>query len=276
VSLGRLLLFVLIALSFVMVALAFTWGAPPLWVPIGFAALYFGVIFWGVMDLRLSMFGDAICSVPEAESCVALTFDDGPDPVSTRLALRALREGKARATFFVVGKKAEKYPEILREIVAEGHELGVHSYAHERLYSLLPPERVKADIERTREIILSATGVCPVWFRPPVGQMSPRTAKGVERAGAVVIGWTVRALDGLRKTTEATCERRVLTGLKAGAIVLLHDGWEREEVEPAAGLLGCPTGVRSLPKILAACRKAGLSPVTVQELLASTAEGQER
>lgn len=271
-SLGRLLLFVLIALSFVMVALALTWGAPPLWVPVGFAALYIGVIFWGVMDLRLSMFGDAICSVPKAEGRVALTFDDGPDPVSTRLALRALREGKARATFFVVGKKAEKYPEILREIVTEGHELGVHSYAHERLYSLLPPDRVKADIERTREIIGSATGVYPVWFRPPVGQMSPRTAKGAERARAVVIGWAVRALDGIKKTTEAACERRVIKGLKTGAIVLLHDGWERDEVDPGAGLGGCPAGVRSLPKILAACREEGLTPVTVQELLANAAE----
>lgn len=272
-SLGRLLLFLLTALSFVMVALAFTFGPPPLWVPIGFSALYLGLIFWGVMDLRLSMFGDAICSVPEAHSRVALTFDDGPDPVSTRLVLAALREAKARATFFVVGKKAERYPEILREIVADGHELGVHSYAHERLYSLLPPERVKADIERTRDIIFAATGARPVWFRPPVGQMSPRTAAGVERAGAVVIGWNVRALDGLKKTSDDECERRVLSGLKEGAILLLHDGWEREEVDPKAGQSGCPAGVRILPKVLAACRERGLRPVTIQGLLAGAAEG---
>lgn len=266
-SFGRLLLFLLTALAFLMAALAFTLGPPPLWVPAGFAALYLGVIFWGVMDLRLAMFGDAICSVKDAGSSVALTFDDGPDPVSTRLVLRALGEENVRATFFVVGKKAERHPEILKEIVAGGHELGVHSFAHERLYSLLPPGRVKADIERTREIVFRATGVRPIWFRPPVGQMSPRTARGVEQAGATVIGFSVRARDGLKTTTDEACTNRVVRGLKPGAIVLLHDGWEREEVDREAGIGGCPAGVRCLPEILAACREKGLAPVTLEDLL---------
>lgn len=271
-SIGRVLLFLLTALAFVMAALAFAIGPPPLWVPAGFAALYLGVIFWGVMNLRLAMFGDAICSVKDADSRVALTFDDGPDPVSTRLVLQTLRKQRARATFFVVGKKAERHPDLLKEIVREGHELGIHSYAHERLYSLLPPERVKADIERTREIIFSATGVRPIWFRPPVGQMSPRTALGAERAGATVVGWSVRARDGLKSTTDDECERRVVSGLQSGAIVLLHDGWERMEVDPALGLEACPAGVRSLERILVACRRRNLTPVTVQELLRTSAE----
>lgn len=271
-SIGRLLLFLLTAIAFVMAVLAFTVGPPPLWVPAGLSVVYLGVIFWGVMDLRLGMFGDAICFVKDAGFCVALTFDDGPDPVSTPLTLNALRKGNAHATFFVVGKKAERHPELLRQIVLEGHELGIHSYAHERLYSLLPPERVKADIERTQAIVFSATGQRPIWFRPPVGQMSPRTARGAERAGATVIGWGVRGLDGLKKTTDEKCERRVVAGLAPGAIVLLHDGWEREESDPLVGLTDAPAGVRSLARILAACRERGLVPVTIRELLRSSAE----
>lgn len=271
-SLGRLVLFLLTVLAFLMAAVAFTWGPPPLWVPVVFALGYIGVLLWGVMDLRLRMFGDAICFVKDAGPCLSLTFDDGPDPVSTRLVLKALREENVRATFFVVGKKAERHPEVLKEIVAAGHELGIHSYAHERLYSLLPPERVKADIERTREIIFSATGVRPIWFRPPVGQMSPRTALGAERAGVTVIGWGVRALDGLSKTTNEKCQRRVVAGLAPGAIILLHDGWEREDVDPLRGLLGCPAGVRTLGPILTACREKGLVPVTIHDLLQSSGE----
>jgi peptidoglycan/xylan/chitin deacetylase (PgdA/CDA1 family) len=272
VSIGRLLLFLLTALAFVMAGFALSFGPPPLWVPVGFAALYLGIIIWGVMDLRLRMFGDAICSVPGARACLALTFDDGPDPVSTPLVLEALRQGSAHAPFFVVGKKAERHPELLRQIVAEGHELGIHSYAHERLYSLLTPERVRADIQRTQEIVFSATGSRPIWFRPPVGQMSPRTALGVERAGATVIGWGVRALDGLATTTDERCKSRVVSGLIPGAIVLMHDGWEREPVDPSRGLLGCPAGVRNLGSILAACRERSLHPVTLRALLESATD----
>ncbi len=270
-SLGRLLLFLLTALAFVMAGVAVFIEPPPLWVPMGFALGYVVVVGLGVMNLRLGMFGDAICEVKEARDKVALTFDDGPDPVGTRLVLRLLEEHGAQATFFVVGKKAERHPDLLREIVKAGHTLGVHSYRHERLYSLLPPERVREDIERTRQIIFEHTGVRPVWFRPPVGQMSPRTALGVERAGVMTIGWGVRALDGLKRAQDDDCYRRVERGLRSGAIVLLHDAWERDAIDAALGTSGCPAGVRVLPQILQACRDKGLAPVSIEKLLEAAA-----
>lgn len=270
-SSGRLLLYLLTASAFLMVAFAILVEPPPLWVPVVFAFVYFALIGWGVMNLRLAMFGDAICQLPEARGTLALTFDDGPDPVGTRLVLQRLKEYGARATFFVVGKKVELHPAIVREIVEAGHTIGVHSYRHERLYALLPPARVKEDIERTRELIYVATGVRPIWFRPPIGQMSPRTAVGVRRAGATVIGWSVRAFDGLRKTTDEVCKKRVLSKLKAGAIVLLHDSWEQEQVDPTRGLEDAPAGVRILGEVLAACQEKGLRAVSLEEMLESTA-----
>jgi peptidoglycan/xylan/chitin deacetylase (PgdA/CDA1 family) len=220
------------------------------------------------MNLELRMFGDAICSVPGAQGKVALTFDDGPDPTTTRVVLGALRAAGAKATFFVVGQKAEKHPDVLREIVAEGHALGVHGYGHDRFYSLLAPEDVKSDIQRTQEIVFSAVGHRPVWFRPPVGQMSPRTALGVDRADAVVVGWNIRGLDGLSRATVDSVFDRVSRKLDAGAIVLLHDAWEGREVGPDEDpAVVAPAGVRALPKILQECERRGLSSVTIPDLM---------
>jgi peptidoglycan/xylan/chitin deacetylase (PgdA/CDA1 family) len=278
VSSGRFLLYFLTASSFLLAGLAVLVGPPPLWVPVAFGALYLGVIVVGVMNLRLQMFGDAVCQVPDAPGKVALTFDDGPDPVGTRQVLSILAEANVKATFFVVGEKVARHPEVVREIAAAGHTLGVHSYDHPRMYSLLPPRAVKADIERTRDQIEAATGVRPIWFRPPVGQMSPRTARGVDLAEAVVVGWNVRALDGLRRTEPKKAEERVTKALADGAIVLLHDAWERDEIVPSeegAELGACPAGVRALPEILRACRARQLAPVTLEELIASSKELSE-
>ncbi len=269
-SLGRLLLYLLTAISFLMVAFAILVEPPPLWVPVVLFVVYFAVIGWGVMDLRLGMFHDAICELREAKGAIALTFDDGPDPVGTRLVLDQLKKHGAHATFFLVGKKVEQHPEVAREIARAGHTIGVHSFRHERLYALLPPTRVKDDIQRTRDVIHSATGVRPIWFRPPVGQMSPRTSKGVTEAGATVIGWSVRALDGLRRTTDERCRKRVLPRLRDGAIVLFHDSWETAPVRPESGAADAPAGVRILGDVLVACKEAGLRPVNLEELLEAT------
>lgn len=269
-SLARFLLFFLTAAAFLLAGWSVLVGPLPLWIPLAFVSLYFAVIGFGVLNLRLRMFSDAICSVPAARGQVALTFDDGPDPHSTPEVLTMLKQANARATFFLVGKKVAKYPEIVRAIVEAGHALGVHSYEHDRLYAFLSPRAVRADIERTRDSIETACGERPLWFRPPIGQMSPRTAAGVERAGALVVGWNVRARDGLRATSTEDCAERVLADLEQGAIVLLHDAWENQEVPAGTSsevVAASPAGVRALGRILAECKRRELRPVTIPELL---------
>ncbi len=279
VTRGRLLLFLSTAAVFLIAAFAVFGKPPPLWVPASLGLFYLSVIFFGVMNLSWEMFGDAVCEVPGAQGAVALTFDDGPDPVSTPLVLEMLEQAQAHATFFVVGKKVEKYPELVAEILRGGHSLGIHSYSHHRLYAFLPPAEVESDIERTREQIARACGVRPLLFRPPVGQMSPRTAAGVKRAQVETVGWSVRARDGLQRSQPEDCLKRVLGGLRAGAIVLLHDAWESRPVASAASrwsedpLADCPAGVRALPDILKECKKRGLAPVTVEELLSQESAG---
>lgn len=256
---------VLLALTLGAVALGVrSFSAPP---PLSWAlaacVVYVSVLFAGALFPNLGMYGAVLSKVPEAEGLLALTFDDGPHPETTVEVLRVLAARGARATFFLIGKKVDEHPEVVRQIVEAGHEVGVHGYDHLRVYAFLSPRAVEADIERTRDSIRRASGTETSWFRPPIGQASPRTFAGAERAGAVVVGWSVRPRDGLRGAKPERVLERVRRGLRGGAIVLLHDAWERGASAPA------PAGARSLGEILDECERRGLRPVTLGELVSS-------
>ncbi len=274
-SLGRVLLFSLTIAVFLLAGFAL-WGTPPpLWVPLSLGGIYLGVVVAGTLNLRWEMYGDAICSVSGAGQRIALTFDDGPDPESTPLVLEKLRAVGAHATFFVVGKKVERHPAIVKAIVEGGHSLGVHSYFHHRFYAFLSPELVRQDIERTRDVVEKATGIRPLWFRPPIGQMSPRTVAGAKGAHALVVGWSVRARDGYRRALHDRCWARVEKGLKPGAIVLLHDAWENSDSKliqeiPQDPSQKAPMGVQILDKILEGCKKRKLQVVVLEELVSGS------
>lgn len=224
---------------------------------------YLTVIVTGVLVPRLEMFCDVRWRGDPRTRAVAFTFDDGPHPVSTRRVLAALRDAEATATFFVIGRKADAHPDLVREIVAAGHTLGVHGYDHGWLYALKPPRDVEGDIRRTQDAVERACGVRPRWFRPPIGQVSPPTAEGARRAGVQIVGWSVRALDGVSGAAPAAVMRRVARGLRAGAIVLLHDAAEADDFAPASA--------GALPALLAAARAyhldvTGLEGVLVDEV----------
>jgi len=216
---------------------------------------YFGLILAGVLRLQLRMFVDAIVRGPTSARGVALTFDDGPDPKTTPLVLDALDEAKAKATFFVIAKKAEAHPELVREILRRGHEVGLHSYAHDRLFSLRSEERVRRDLERGAQILEELTGQRPLFFRPPIGHTNPIIARVADALDLVTVGWSVSARDGLASAVPRAIVNRVRRGLYDGAIVLMHDASERGSHVPA--------GVIALPEILKAAWKEQLPVVSV-------------
>src|SRR5262249_47452467 len=146
------------------------------------------------------MFADAIVRGPEGVRGVALTFDDGPDPETTKEVLDVLERRGVKATFFVIGAKAAKHPEMVRAIVERGHEVGVHSFAHDRLFSLRGAKRVRADLERAVRTIEEITKTRPVLFRPPIGHTNPTIARVADELDLVVVGWTVAARDGIART----------------------------------------------------------------------------
>jgi peptidoglycan-N-acetylglucosamine deacetylase len=181
------------------------------------------VIGFGVVIPQLQLFGNFICRGSNSRRCVALTFDDGPDPRSTPQLLGLLRAEQISAAFFCVGKRVEANPELAARIVREGHLLENHSYAHSNFTNFFSTARLQAELTQTQTVIAKTSGVAPNFFRPPVGLSNPRTFRAARNLDLKVIGWTIRSLDTVIVKPEKIVAR-VTRGLKPGAIILLHDG----------------------------------------------------
>ena len=234
-------------------------GPLPMWVA-GVALVgYLGLILCGVFILRLGMFVDVVWRGPSDARGVALTFDDGPSPEHTPKVLDLLDAADVKATFFVIGRKVKLYPELVREIVARGHAVGVHGYDHDRLFSLRTPESIRLDLARAVAAIAAASGQAPTLFRPPIGHTSPRIAGALEAFDFTVVGWSVRGLDGLGGARPERVAARIVPHLGDGAIVLLHDAAENEDFTPAS--------LAALPRILAAMAARNLPGVRVDAWL---------
>lgn len=189
---------------------------------------------------------------------VALTFDDGPDPVQTRRILEILDRYGVRATFFCVGHHVAALPDEVRRIAAAGHELGNHSWSHPFLPDLTPDE-LREQIDRTAEAVARVTGEAPTRFRPPYGALSPEVLAALEGHPATLTLWDVDSRDWARPGPERIAAT-VLEAAGPGSVVLMHEG---------AGDRG--QTVRALPSIIEGLLGRGLEPVTVGELTAPPA-----
>ncbi len=156
------------------------------------------------------------------DGCIALTFDDGPDPVDTPKLLDLLREKGVKATFFVVGKRADQYPEIVRRAWEEGHLIANHTWSHYSLFCFLTPARLGREIERCTETIRLVCGYRTRYFRSPVGQRHPVLQRYLENAGLEYVSWTIRSRDTLTWNSDVLV-RRILRQAASGDIILLHD-----------------------------------------------------
>lgn len=189
---------------------------------------------------------------------VALTFDDGPDPEATPRLLRVLAARDVRATFFLIGERAARHPEIVRAMVAEGHEVGNHTWHHRNAW-FLGPRATAEEILGGRRILAAITGRAPMLYRPPWGIVNAPALRTARRAGLTTVLWSLQP-EGLRPRSPAEqlryCERR----LYDGAILDLHD---------APGLPGAPERLLALmPALLALLADRGCAAVPVGTLLA--------
>jgi peptidoglycan-N-acetylglucosamine deacetylase len=260
VSVGRALLWVASLGGLALLGRSVFVAPVPLWVSVAALVGYVALATVGVFFPSLEMYGDVLSRGVSEARLLALTFDDGPDPETTPRVLETLAARGARATFFVIGEKAERCPEIVEAIVRSGHTLGVHGYRHDRLYAFKGPGAVASDVRRACDVVQRITGERPRWFRPPIGLVSPRTAVGARRAGVELVGWTVRGFDGVSRRDSGRVLRRVARHLEPGAIVMLHDAAERADHVPAS--------LEILPQILDAAAERGLALVTLDELVA--------
>lgn len=199
----------------------------------------------------------AILEVNIHEKALALTFDDGPNEKYTPQVLQLLRENGAKATFFVIGKRAEKYPELVKQMVTGGHEIANHTYSHPS-FAHISNEKMSDEITRCEEAIVKITGHKPTLFRPPGGACSLETVKFAKQKGYDVVLWSWHqdTRDWSRPGVSFIIHR-VLDGTHSGDIVLFHDhGGNRKQT------------IQALRTILPALRERGYKLVTVSELLA--------
>ncbi len=187
------------------------------------AVLYLASTMYGAFTIQSNYF---LTSLHKGKSnSITLTFDDGPDPELTPKILAVLKQYEAKATFFVIGKKAEKYPELIRQIAEEGHIVGNHSYSHHVLIGFYSRKRLQADIEKCNQIVLDIIGKRPFYFRPPFGVTNPRYADVLKTLGMQSIGWSLRSLDTQAKSKYELIQK-ILAEIKKKDIILLHDNQE--------------------------------------------------
>ena len=205
--------------------------------------------FGGPLDwvMRTELHGD------RSKPNVALTFDDGPDPIRTPKLLDLLRELHVKATFFVVGADVDANPEVCRRIVAEGHEIGNHTYTH-RYLPLARSSKVLRELRATDRAILAATGVTPTLARPPYGGRSPKTVRAFLRAAKRLVLWDVNSFDWKGKPASEVVTR-VLERTRQGSIILMHEARDCGEVT-----------IDAVAQLVPALRARGLEPITVSAL----------
>lgn len=184
-------------------------------------------------------------------ACVALTFDDGPLPGYTERILEILNEYDAPATFFLVGQLVKRYPELVLETIAQGHEVAAHSYSHSRLTEL-GGDSLRRDFDRTNDILNAVTGHKPPYYRPPYGMHNQRVR---EAAQMPTIMWSIDPQDWRKANSASEVASYVLARAHPGAIVLFHDKMDKTAV--------------ALPQIIAGLRAQGYELVTVAEILGS-------
>lgn len=153
---------------------------------------------------------------------IAMTFDDGPHPQNTPRLLEMLRARNIKATFYVVGRNVELYPQVVRRTIAEGHEIGNHSQTH-RLLSKLSDSQIRSELSSCRDAVNRAAGIQPRTMRPPYGGLNQRQREMVHAEyGYPVILWSVDPLDW-KRPGPSVVSSRILAGASAGGIVLAHD-----------------------------------------------------
>lgn len=234
------------------VCCAYFLGKLPLFLIFIAILFWLGITAWGSFDIRLNYFVKAHSSNKKINrNVVALTFDDGPTEITPEI-LNLLEKYNQRATFFCIGKQIEKYSEILKNIVDQGHTIANHTYSHTNKMGFLSQKEVHNEIASTQNIIQQTTGKIPNLFRPPFGVTNPNIARACKENRVEVIGWNVRSLDTVIASEDKILSR-ILDRFEKGSIILLHDTSTKT--------------LNVLERLLIIMEKKQIQSVTVDELL---------
>ena len=214
-----------------------------------------GLAAHGTWHRNSSVFGSALSRLPGNELVASITFDDGPNPDATPLILDTLRREGVQATFFVLGRHADRWPDHVKRMAAEGHQLGNHGYWHRKLHRRTPAY-VRDDLTRGTEAIERASGIRPRHFRAPHGFRSPWVTPIARSLGQRTVGWSLGVWDSARPGPDEIVDR-TLRGMRAGSILLLHDGDGYDELGDRMQTAA------ALPRIIGGLRERGFRFATL-------------
>jgi len=194
---------------------------------------------------------------PVQKKEIALTFDDGPNPSYTTRLLDILKEHQVPATFFIMGRQAQRYPDIVKRIIEEGHTLGLHSYSHRHAWLMSPIATIR-DMNRTYNILKDMLGKAPNWYRPPWGTFNLISMFAAKRLNLKVAYWSIEAQDWAKDTTVEHIYNTVINKIHPGAIIVLHDN---------QGAPGAPERtLKALPTIIDTLKRQGFRFVSLDEM----------
>jgi len=246
----------------IMVGVAMIWTLPPGWAAVAVLALALatiGFFTYAIAHPASQFLVPVVSRLPAGQPVVALTFDDGPDPVFTPQILDVLGAHHARATFFVVGERAQRHPELIERMQREGHTVGTHTQRHRLRFHFAGPRYVQREIDDAVAVVARILRHRPSLFRPPHGLRTPPFSTAWRRVhGLSCVTWTVRGLDS-RPTSAGAIVARIEDGLEPGAIVALHDG------TGLGGGRNREATLAALARILTACDRRGLRCVALSE-----------
>ncbi|QJA06598.1 polysaccharide deacetylase family protein [Thermosulfurimonas marina] len=219
------------------------------------------LLFLDTFFPQINLFGQTFWR-GKSPSSFALTFDDGPDPRITPRLLDLLGETGFRATFFVLLERAHRWPEILRSLKEEGHEIALHGWSHRKIWTL-SPGAFSRELEKACQAFRELLGGPPRWYRPPHGFIRLDQALLLRRFGLRLAGWTVGVWDTDPEVTAEEIYRRVMETLLPGDILLLHDG-VADRQRPQKAML------QALASILQELKSRRIRAVTLTDLWEET------
>ncbi len=200
-----------------------------------------------------------------ARNEIALTIDDGPEPEVTPQVLDMLDQYQIKATFFCIGRRAVLYPELTKEIVQRGHELGNHSQHHRHTFSLSGSQAIYREVSAAQKTLTNITGVVPRFFRAPAGLRNLFLAPVLSRLNLQLAHWSIRAYDTTVKNSDKV-KAKLLRGIKPGTILLLHDG------NAARTKTNEPMILAVLPTLIEAAKQQNLRFVTLSQAAEQSAD----
>jgi peptidoglycan/xylan/chitin deacetylase (PgdA/CDA1 family) len=223
--------------------------------------IWLGINAFGSARISSNYHVKAFCNnLLETEKKIALTFDDGPSTFTLEV-LELLKKYNATATFFCIGKNIETHPEILKQIIAEGHLVGNHSYSHSKFFDFYHEDKITDELRKTDKLLEKFTSKKINFFRPPYGVTTPSIRRALKITGHKVIGWNIRSLDGGMKNQDLILSR-IKKRVSPGGIVLLHDT--------------APHSVLVLEQFLQFLQQNNYQVVSIEELLKLKAYEIER